>query len=147
VRGALARLYKGSWARGRRRGREIRRCARVRTRRSTASVEKAKLIGRAHDAEREERGVRGNGSATGDSGPRDRERECAGEGKLALTGWPHWATSEGGSARERGSVAERWGPPVRRRGCTAWLGLVGRLGCFIFFFSMDFLIPFLFLYP
>jgi hypothetical protein len=34
----------------------------------------AELIGQAHGAEREERGARGNGSATGDLGPRDRER-------------------------------------------------------------------------
>jgi hypothetical protein len=60
---------------GERRGREIRRRARVRTRRSTASAEGAELTGQAHDTEREERGVRGNGSVTGDPGPRDRERE------------------------------------------------------------------------
>jgi hypothetical protein len=50
--------------------------------------------------EREERGVRGNGSATGDLGPRDRERERGGE-KLAPTDRPHWAASEGGRARTR----------------------------------------------
>jgi hypothetical protein len=66
---------KGAGHVGGRRGREIRRRARVRTRRSTASVEKAELTGRVHDAEREERGARGNGSTTGGPGPRDRERE------------------------------------------------------------------------
>jgi hypothetical protein len=64
---------------GGRRGREIRRRARVRTRRSMASAEGAELTGRIHDAERGERGVRGNGSATGEPGPRDREREHAGK--------------------------------------------------------------------
>jgi hypothetical protein len=79
-RRALAGLYQGSWARGWRRGREIWRRARVRTRRSTASAEGAELIGLAHGAEREKRDARGNGSTTGDPGPRDRERERAGEG-------------------------------------------------------------------
>jgi hypothetical protein len=60
---------------GGRRGREIRRRARVRTRRSTASAEGAELTGLAHGAEREETGARGNNSATSDPGPRDRERE------------------------------------------------------------------------
>jgi hypothetical protein len=55
-------------------GREIQRRVRVRTRRSTASAEGAELTGQAHDAKREERGARGNGSVTGDLGPRDRER-------------------------------------------------------------------------
>jgi hypothetical protein len=36
------------------------------------------LTGQAHDAEREERGVGCNGSATGDPGPRDRERGSVG---------------------------------------------------------------------
>jgi hypothetical protein len=62
---------------GGRPGREIRRRARVRTRRSTASAEEVELTGQAHGAEREERGARGNGSVTGDPGPRDREREGA----------------------------------------------------------------------
>jgi hypothetical protein len=41
------------------------------------SAEGAELIGQAHSVEREEMGVRGNGSATGDPGPRDRERGSA----------------------------------------------------------------------
>jgi anti-sigma factor ChrR (cupin superfamily) len=50
----------------------------------------AELIGQAHGAEREERGVRGNGSVTGDPGTRDRERErVSGRRKLAPTGWLH----------------------------------------------------------
>jgi hypothetical protein len=39
--------------------------------------EGAELIGQAHGVEREERGARGNGSAAGDPGPRDRETEGA----------------------------------------------------------------------
>jgi hypothetical protein len=78
---------KGAGRVGRRRGREIRRRARVRTRRSTASAEGAELTGQAHGAEREERGARVNGSATDDPGPRDREREGAnGRRKLTPTG-------------------------------------------------------------
>jgi hypothetical protein len=42
-----------------RRGREIWRRARVRTRRSTASAKGAELTGQAHDAEREEKGCAG----------------------------------------------------------------------------------------
>jgi hypothetical protein len=68
---------KGAGRVGGHRGREIWRRARVRTRRSTASVEGAELTGQAHDAEREERGAGGNDSTTGDPGPRDREGEGA----------------------------------------------------------------------
>jgi hypothetical protein len=50
---------------------DVRDCAR----RSTTSAEGAELTGLAHDTQREERGARDNGSATGDPGPRDRERE------------------------------------------------------------------------
>jgi hypothetical protein len=67
---------------------------RVRTRRSTASVEGAELTGQAHGAEREERGTRGNGSATCDPGPRDRER---------------------GSARVKKTDADRLAPAGRER--------------------------------
>jgi hypothetical protein len=66
---------KGAGRVGGRRGREIRRRARVRTRRSTANADGAELTGQAHGAEREERGARGNGSVNGDLGPRDRDRE------------------------------------------------------------------------
>jgi hypothetical protein len=79
-RGACAGHWRGSkMGAGRvggRRGREIRRRARVRTRRSTVSVKGAELTGQAHGVEREERGARGNGLATSDPGPRDRERAC-----------------------------------------------------------------------
>jgi hypothetical protein len=45
-----------------------------------------------------------------------------------------------GSERERESARERElpRPPVKRRGRVAWLGLVGRLGCFPFFFFSRF---------
>jgi hypothetical protein len=83
-------------------GREIRRRARVRTRRSMAGAGKADLTGMVHGAEREERGARGNGSAPGKPGPRDRERRGTHAAKeLAPTGWPHWAASERGRARAR----------------------------------------------
>jgi hypothetical protein len=93
---------KGAGRVGGRRGREIRRRARVRKRRSTASAEGAELTGRVHGAEREERGAWGNGSVTGDPGPRDKDRErVRGRKKLATTDRPHWAASERGRARER----------------------------------------------
>jgi hypothetical protein len=41
--------------------------------------------------EREERGARGNGSATDDPGPRGRERRSTRVKKPALTGRPQWA--------------------------------------------------------
>jgi hypothetical protein len=107
---------------GGRRGREIRRRARVRTRRSTVSAKGAELTGRAHGAEREERGARGNGSVTCDLGPQDREREGAnGRRKLAPTGWPHWAESERESVSGRGELPLTGG--VRMSGgAGAWPG-------------------------
>jgi hypothetical protein len=68
---------KGAGRVGGRRGREIRRRARVRTRQSMASAEGAELTGQAHGAEREERGTQGNNSVTGHLGPRDRVSEGA----------------------------------------------------------------------
>jgi hypothetical protein len=65
--------------------------------------ERAELTGLAHGTEREKRDAQGNGSTTGDPGPRDREREGArGRRKLAPTDRPHWAASE----RERARVRE-----------------------------------------
>jgi hypothetical protein len=58
---------KGAGRVGGRRGQEIRRHARVRTRRSTARAGgAADLTRQVLGAEREERGARGNGSATGE---------------------------------------------------------------------------------
>jgi hypothetical protein len=124
---------------GERRGREIRRRARVRTRRSTASAEGMELTGQAHDAEREERGARGNGSATGDPGPRDRERGSArvkkiGADRMAQAG----RERDRERAGERGTAADMRGPPVRRRGRTgarpgwAELGWFRLLSSFLF---------------
>jgi hypothetical protein len=97
---------KGAGRVGGRRGREIRRRARVRTRRSTASVEGVKLTGRVHDAEREERGARGNGSAPGRMGLRSREgRGRAGEGN-----WRRQVGPTRQRARERGERAGRLAP-------------------------------------
>jgi hypothetical protein len=127
---------KGAGRMGGRRGREIRRRARVRTRRSMASVEGAKLTRLAHGAEREERGVRDNGSATGDPSLRDRERERERAGEenwRRQVGPTRQRAREGGRTRGR-TAADRRGPPVWRRGRAARLGLVGRLGCFLFFF-------------
>jgi hypothetical protein len=110
----------------------------VRTRRSTTSAEGAELTGQAHDTEREERG--GAGQRLGDwrSGPaRQRERARGGENWRRLIGPTGQRAREGGRARGR-IAADKRGPPVRRRGRAAWLGLVGRLGCFPFFFFSGF---------
>jgi hypothetical protein len=58
---------------------DVRECACAGPRRR---AERAELTGLAHGAEREKRDARGNGSTTGDPGPRNRERkgERAGEG-------------------------------------------------------------------
>jgi hypothetical protein len=95
-------LYEGSWARGWRRDREIRRRARVRTRRSTASAEGAELTGLAHGTEREKRDARGNDSTNGDPGPRDRER---GSARVKETGANRSAPL--GSEREREGARAR----------------------------------------
>jgi hypothetical protein len=59
---------KGAGHVGGRRGREIRRRARVRTRRSTASAEGAELTGQAHGAQRE-KGTRGGNGLAGIGSP------------------------------------------------------------------------------
>jgi hypothetical protein len=95
---------------------------------------------------RERKGdARGQRLGTGEPGPQNRERERAGEVTGADRLGPLGNERERGLARAR-TVVDRRGPPVRRRGRAAWLGLVGRLGCFHFPFSLDFLIPFLFLF-
>jgi hypothetical protein len=81
--GALAGSKKGVGCVGGRRGRETRRRAWVRTRRSTASAKKAELTRQAHDTERENRTCGGNGSALANwarETERERERERTGEG-------------------------------------------------------------------
>jgi hypothetical protein len=90
-------------------------------RQSTASVERVKLTGLAHDAQREKRDARGNGSRTGDPGPRDRERERAGEVTGADRSAPLGSERERERARVRGSAADRQGSPVRgNRRAGAW---------------------------
>jgi hypothetical protein len=98
----------------------------VRTRRSTTSAEGAELTRQAHGAEREESGARGNGSATGDLGPRDRERER----ERALGFAPI------GRARLSG-----------REGARAWAGLNGLPWAELAFpIFLEFLMPFLFIF-
>jgi hypothetical protein len=94
-RGALVGSKKRAGVRGWRRGREIWRRARVRTRQSTTSAKGAELTGLAHGAGREERGTRGNVLSTGEPGRRDRER---------------------GSARAKETGADRLAPAGRERG-------------------------------
>jgi hypothetical protein len=72
-------------------------------RRSTASAKGAELTRQAHGAEGEERGARGNGSATGDPGPRDRERE-RGSVRVKETGAER--STPLGSEREREGARE-----------------------------------------
>jgi hypothetical protein len=128
---------KGAWRVGGCRGRETRRRARVRTRRSMVSAKKAELIRHAHDAERE-KGTRGATARWLANRARETERERAGEeNRSRQVGPTVQRAREGGHARGR-TAADRRGPPVRRRGRAAWLGLVGRLGCFAFSFFSGF---------
>jgi hypothetical protein len=84
------------------------------------------LVGLAHGAEGEERGTRGNGLATGEPGPRDRER-ARGRRKLAPTDRPHWTASERVSAR--GRLAPTGGVRLLgAAGARGGLGLVGWFG-------------------
>jgi hypothetical protein len=137
-----ARLWRGSkkGARrvGGRRGREIRRRARVRMRRSTASAEEAELTGQAHDTEREERGARGNDSATGDPCPRDRER---GSTRVKKTGVDRLAPAD--KERERESARGIRDLPLTGgvrlsgdAGARPGGADLGRLACFILFFFL-----------
>jgi hypothetical protein len=125
---------KGAGRVGGRRGREIRRRARVCTRWSTASAGRAELIGRVHGAEREreKRDARGNDSAPGEPGPRGRKRGGTHAAKqLAPIGRPQRAEREKEREKEREgekAVADRRGPPVRRRVRVAWLGRARPVG-------------------
>jgi hypothetical protein len=127
--------------------------ARVRARWSTRGAGKAELTGGAHGAARErERPRGGKGSASGKADPQGREgRGGAGEGNRRRQPGPT-RQSEGESERAgKETIAPRWRPPVWQRRRTGarprWARWAG-LGCFGFFFSLDFLIafPFLFLY-
>jgi hypothetical protein len=122
---------------GGRRGRETRRRARVHMRQFTAGAGKAELTGQAHGAEREKGTHRGNGSALVNRA-RETERERTSKGNWCRQVSPTGQRArEGGCARGR-TTAERRGLPVRRRGHTTWLGLMGRLGCFLLFFFSGF---------
>jgi hypothetical protein len=57
------------------------------------------------------------------------ERERTGEGS-----WRRQVGPTGQRAREGGRARGKRSPPVMRRGRAAWLGLVGRLGCFLLLF-------------
>jgi hypothetical protein len=77
----------------------------VRTRRSTTGAGRAELTGRVHGAEREKRGARGNDSAPGRTGPRDKERrgtravEATGADRSALAGRERERERERGEER------------------------------------------------
>jgi hypothetical protein len=85
---------------GGRRGQETQRRARVRTRWSSTGARKEDLTRLAHDAEGEKRDARGNGSTTGNPGPRDRERE--GERAGEVTGADRLGPLGSERARESG---------------------------------------------
>jgi hypothetical protein len=120
---------------GGRRGREIRRRARVRTRRSTVSAEGAELTGQAHGTERERRkgvcgatarrlAIRARETERERDRERERERERESRGEkngCRQIGPTGQRAKEGGRARGRTAV-DRRGLPVRRRVRAAWLG-------------------------
>jgi hypothetical protein len=87
---------------GGRRGREIWRRARVRTRRSTTRAGKAELTRQAHDTEREKGTRGGNGSALANWARKTKsERECVGEeNRHRQVGPTGQRGREGGRARE-----------------------------------------------
>jgi hypothetical protein len=122
-------LYEGSWARGRVLWpRNPATCASAH---APVHGERggAELTCRVNSAERGERCVRGNGSATGEPGPRDRERE----GTREEENWRRQAGPTGQRAREGGrargrTAADRRGLPIRRRERAVWLGRLGWFG-------------------
>jgi hypothetical protein len=118
----------GAWA-----GIMVEKSDDVHTRWSTASAGRANLTGKVHSAEREERGAQGNDSATGEPGPRDREREraCGRRNWRRQVGPTRQRAREGGRAKES-AAADRRGPRVRQRGRAAWLGRAGLLSPFLF---------------
>jgi hypothetical protein len=125
---------KGAGCVGGRRGREIRRRAQVRTRRSTG---RAELTGRVHGAETEKRDVRGNDLVPGNAGPRDRKRG----GARGRRNRRRQVGPSGQRARERESARENK-PPLtggarlsggaRARPDWAELGWFGLLFLFLF---------------
>jgi hypothetical protein len=139
---------KGAGCMGGRHGRGIRRCARVCTRRSTASEGKAELTRQAHSVEREKRTSEATARQLANRAREtEREGEHMGEGNWRRQVGPTGQRARAGGRVRGKTAADRRGPPVRRRRRAAWLGLVGRLGCFLlsFFsgFSNSFSISFL----
>jgi hypothetical protein len=62
------------------------------------------------------------------------KRGARGGGKqLSPTSWPHWAGRGRGEAGGVETAADRWRPPVRRRGRAAWLGRAGLAGLLCLF--------------
>jgi hypothetical protein len=105
--------------------------ARVRARWSTASAGTAELTGGAHGTARERASAQGKGSASGKVGPQGREGRGKRGARVKGTGANSLAPL--GRERERVSAgeetaADRWCPPVWRRGRAAPLGWMGQLG-------------------
>ena len=95
---------KGAGRVGGRRGLETRRCARVRTRWSTAGARKVDLTRQAHDAERE-KGTRGATARRLANRARETERE--GERAGEVTGVDRLGPLGSERAREREGARER----------------------------------------
>jgi hypothetical protein len=88
-----------------------------------------------HDAARERELARGGiGLVSGEAGLRSREgEEHAGEGNRCRQPGPT-GQREGESERSgKGTAADRWNRPVRRRGRVAWLGRAGPVGLLWYF--------------
>jgi hypothetical protein len=78
---------------------------------------KAELTGGSHGAARGSRRARKTVRRADKSGPRGREGKGArGQGQLAPTERPYWVEGEGEGRALRETAADRWSPPVRRRG-------------------------------
>jgi hypothetical protein len=116
----------------------VRECARAGSRRVAG---KAELTKGSHGA------ARGNGCAretvqrAEEAGPRGREgKERTGEGNWRRQSGPTGQRERKRRSGRRGNAADRWSPPVRRRG-RAWLCWAGlaRFGLLrVFLFSWDF---------
>jgi hypothetical protein len=115
---------------------------------STAGAGKAELTG-GPTAQRErerERACGGNNLVSSEAGPRGREgEEHAGEGNRCRQPGPTEQKEGEGELVGEGTTADRWRPPVKRRGREGvrpgWAEL-GRLGYFGFFFFPGFSICF-----
>jgi hypothetical protein len=89
---------------------------------------KAELTGRSHGAARGSGRTEGTTQCADEAGPRGRDRKRACErGQPVSTTRPHWA-ERGRESTGKETATDRWHPPVRRRGCAAWLGRAGPIG-------------------